>query len=75
MKSIQDYISIYRDIADNLEITGDSVEVLVQLLAQWSYLNENELVNYVNESSLETAQLTNSKIQHCVDSVYSVFIE
>lgn len=73
MKSIQDYISIYRDIADNLEITGDSVEVLVQLLAQWSYLNENELVNYVNESSLETAQLTNSKIQHCVDRMYSVF--
>lgn len=73
MKSVQDYISIYRGIANNLEITGDSVEVLVQLLSQWSYLNEMELVNYVNESSLETAALENSKIQHCVDRMYSVF--
>ena len=32
-----------------------------------------ELVNYVNESSLETAALENSKIQHCVDRMYSVF--
>lgn len=73
MKSVQDYIDIYKKIADNLEITGDSVEVLVQLLSQWSYLNEMELVNYVSESSLERAQLTNSKIQQCVDRMYSVF--
>lgn len=73
MKSVQDYINIYKQIAKNLEITGDSAEVLIQLLSQWSYLNEMELVNYVMESSLETATLTNSKIQHCVDRMYSVF--
>lgn len=73
MKSVQDYINDYRSIAENLEITGDSVEVLVQLLAHWSYLHEMELVNYVSESSLELAALTNSKIQHCVDRMYSVF--
>lgn len=73
MKSIQDYINTYKQIAKNLEITGDSAEILVQLLSQWSYLNEMELVNYVMESSIETAILTNSKIQHCVDRMYSVF--
>jgi hypothetical protein len=73
MKSVQDYIDVYRNIAKNLGITGDSSEVLIQLLSQWSYFNEMELINYVNESSLESSSLVNSKIQHCVDRMYSVF--
>lgn len=73
MKSIQEYRSIYREIASNLGIQGDSVELLVQLLAQHSYINEVENVSYLKESSIESATTMNSKIQHCMDNMYSVY--
>lgn len=73
MKSIQDYRNIYREIASNLGIQGDSVELLVQLLAQHSYINEVENASYLREASMESAVLMNSKIQHCMDDMYSVF--
>lgn len=73
MRTLQDYISIYREVAQNLGIGGDSVEVLVQLLANASYINEVENISYVQEASLERATLENSKIQHCMNNMYSVF--
>lgn len=73
MKSLQDYIDDYRGVVNNLELSGDSVEVLVQLLAHYSYMSEMEYMNITNEASLERASLTNSKIQLCVDRMYSVF--
>ncbi len=73
MRTIQDYRNIYREIADNLNITGDSVELLVQLLANASYIDEVENINYALEGSLEKCSLINSKIQHCEDNMYSVF--
>lgn len=73
MKSIQDYRSIYREIASNLGIQGDSVELLIQLLAQHSYINEVENISYLRESSMDTSVMLNSKIQHCIDDMYSVF--
>lgn len=73
MRTLQDYISIYREVAQNLNIGGDSVEVLVQLLANASYINEVENISYVQEASLERATLENSKIQHCMNDMYSVF--
>jgi hypothetical protein len=73
MKSLQDYIDKYRDIGKNLGYTGQGVEVLVQMLANVSYIGEVENVAYMQESSLEKCSLINSKIQHCVDNMYSVF--
>ena len=48
MRTLQDYISIYREVAQNLGIGGDSVEVLVQLLANASYINEGENIRGSN---------------------------
>ena len=73
MKSLQDYINTYRNIASNLNIRGDSAEVLIQLLANASYISEVENIAYSQEASIERASLMNSKIQHCVNSMHSVF--
>lgn len=73
MKSVQDYIDNYTGIAKNLGYSGESVDVLVQLLANASYISEVENASYMAEASLEKAGLLNSKIQHCVDNMYSVF--
>lgn len=73
MKSLQDYITTYRNIAANLNMQGDSVEILVQMLANASYISEVENIAYAQESSLERSTLINSKIQLCVDNMYSVF--
>lgn len=73
MKSKQDYINIYRKIATGLDIYGDSAELLIQLLAESTYISEVEHVVYMQEASLEKSTLLNSKIQHCMDNMYSVF--
>lgn len=73
MRSLQDYRDMYADIASRNNITGDSVELLVQLLANASYISEVENISYVQEASLEKSVLVNSKIQHCMDIMYSVF--
>ena len=73
MRTLQDYKSIYSEIGSNLGLRGDTLEVLVQLLSQASYISEVEQVVYVQEASLEKATLVNSKIQHCMNLMYSVY--
>ena len=73
MRSLQDYRDIYKEIASSNNITGDSVELLVQLLANASYISEVENISYMQEASLERCTLVNSKIQHCMNQMYSVF--
>lgn len=73
MRSLQDYINIYRGIANKLNIQGESVEILSQMLANASYISEVENITYAQEASLEKSTLLNSKIQHCVNNMYSVF--
>ena len=73
MRSLQDYRNIYREVAQSLGYRGDSVELLVQLLANATYIEEVENITYMQEASLERAGLMNSKIQHCVNNMYSVF--
>lgn len=73
MRSLQDYKNIYREIATNLELQGESVEMLVQMLANASYISEVENISYMQEASIEGATLVNSKIQHCMNEMYSVF--
>lgn len=73
MRSLQDYIDIYKTVAKNLNLQGDSVEVLVQMLANATFISEVENISYVQEASLEKATLMNSKIQHCMNEMYSVY--
>lgn len=73
MRTLQDYRDIFREISNNLGFQGDSVELLVQFLSEASYIGEVENVAYVNESSLDRSVLINSKIQHCIEFMYSVF--
>src|SRR5574344_94733 len=73
MNNLQTYIGRYNDVVRNLGYTGDSVDVLVQLLANASYLSELEYASYTREASLDKSSLLNSKIQHCMDLMYSVF--
>ena len=73
MKSKQNYIDIYRGIADGLNITGEGAELLIQLLAEATYISEVEHVVITQESSLEKCTLMNSKIQHCMNDMYSVY--
>lgn len=73
MRTLQNYRDIYREIASNLGFRGDSVELLVQLLSSASYMGEVENIAYMQEASIERASLLNSKIQHCIDLMYSVF--
>ena len=73
MKSVQDYIDRYKGVVKNLGYAGESADILIQLLANASWIGEVENASYMAESSLEKASLINSKIQHCVDMMYSVY--
>ena len=73
MKSLSDYTKILRDTATNLNLHGESVEMVVQMLANALYISEVEHVSYSQEASLERATQENSKIQHCVNQMYSVY--
>lgn len=73
MKTAKEYASEYRQIASNLGMRGDSVELLVQMLAHFTYTNGIDNLTTINEASLERAIQMNSKIQHCVEHMYSVF--
>ena len=73
MKSKQNYIDIYRGITNGLNITGEGAELLIQLLAEATYISEVEQVTISQESSLEKCTLMNSKIQHCMNDMYSVY--
>ena len=73
MKSLNDYIKILRGIANNLNLHGESVEMIVQMLSNALYISEVEHITYSQEASLERASLENSKVQHCVNQMYSVF--
>ena len=73
MKSLSDYTTALRETATNLNLHGESVEMLVQMLANALYISEVEHIAYSQEASLERASLENSKIQHCVDQMYSVY--
>lgn len=73
MRSLSDYKDKYREIASNLNLQGESVDLLVNLLANASYIEEVENITYARESMLETASFMNSKIVHCMNQMYSVF--
>ena len=73
MKSLNDYLQQFRNIAINLGLYGDTVELLSQFLANASYINEVENITYSQEATLDRCVKLNSKIEHCVDRMYSVY--
>lgn len=73
MKTLGEYIEIYKEIANRVGVRGESVNLLSQLLANATYLNVSENISFLQESSFSRATLMNSKIQHCMDNMYSVF--
>lgn len=73
MNTLQNYIDRYDKVIRNLGYTGQAPEVLKHLLANATYISEVEHATYMAEASLERASLLNSKIQHCVNMMYSVY--
>lgn len=73
MKNLKDYVKLYSDIAKRTGLSGDSVDLIVHLLANASYVSEVENLAFTQEASLERAVLPSSKIQHCVNEMYSVY--
>ena len=73
MKTLNDYISQYSNIARRLGYSGESINILVHMLANASYISEVEQISYTREASLDKALYMNSKIQHCMDHMYSVY--
>ena len=73
MKTINDYIKEYSDIAKRLGYQGESINLLTQFLANASYISEVENITYAREASIDKALLMNSKIQHCMNDMYSVY--
>ena len=73
MRSLLEYRGIFKGVLDNLNIKGDSAEILRQLFAYSAYINEVENAVYLREASIEKAALMNSKIQHCINEMYSVY--
>lgn len=72
MKSKDQIRSEYSALAKNRGLTGDSVELILDLLTYQSY--ENQIVSVANQfnNSLDRSS-GNATIQQCVDRLYSVY--
>lgn len=60
-------------IAENYGYSGESTEMIIDMLTYLSYHNQIEILNATQESSLSTAKLINSKIVQCMSVMYSVY--
>jgi hypothetical protein len=60
-------------IAENYNIGGESVEYVSDVVTFLFFHNQFEIANAVQESSLVTAKLLNSKIKACMTNFYSVY--
>ena len=63
---------LYR-IAKNYNLKGDAVEYVTDVVTFLFFYNQVGIANAVQESSLETAKLLNSKIKACMNNFYSVY--
>ena len=60
-------------IAQNHNIQSESIDLITDLAAYTIFHNQIEVLNAVQESSLVTAKLLNSKIKACMEVMYSVY--
>lgn len=73
MLSLEDIRTQLLQIAENNNLTGESVNMCVDQLAYTFYNIQLETINAVQESNLSTAKLLNSKIRNCMNVMYSVY--
>ena len=73
MNSITQKVEKLRSIASSMGLQGESVEAIIQMLGYALHTSEVEHIAYTQEASLERATEINSKIQHCVNMMYSVY--
>lgn len=62
-----------KQIAQNNNLTGDAVDLIIDQLAYSLYHEQLEITNAVQESNLSTARLLSSKIRQCMNVMYSVY--
>ena len=60
-------------IASNNGISGESVDLLIDLITYSKYHEQFEIVNAIQENNLSTARLINSKIRMCMNVMYPVY--
>lgn len=60
-------------IAENQNLQGESINLLINQLTYALFHEQLEITNAIQESNLSTAYLMNSKIRNCMNSMYSVF--
>ena len=60
-------------IASNNGISGESVDLLIDLITYSKYHEQFEIINAIQENNLSTAKLLNSKIRMCMNVMYPVY--
>lgn len=73
MKTYEQILNDLQKIQDDLNLTGDAVELNKRIAAYVYYNFQIDVVSAVRERSLNTALLMNSKIAACMDNMYSVY--
>ena len=73
MRSIDEYKASIGKLASDLQIQGDHVTILTNMIAYALYTNELNLLRYTKEQSLTNSNFLSSKIQHAMDRMYSVY--
>jgi hypothetical protein len=73
MKSIQEIEEELREVAKSNNLTGDSVELIIKLLAYNQYESNVSTRISLLEALPSRAVNINSKIQHAVDEMYSIY--
>lgn len=72
-KSLSEIEADFRNIADANKLVGDSVEVLIKLLAYNRYESLTAVDNVLLESLADTSVNNNSKLAHAMNEMYSVY--
>lgn len=73
MKTYSEILQDLQDIQNELKLEGDAVEINKRIAAYVYYHTQIDITNAIRESSINSAYLMNSKIEHCMDNMYSVF--
>lgn len=60
-------------IAENNNLVGESIDLIVDELTYFLYNGQLDIVNAIQEVNLSTAALLNSKIRNCMNVMYPVY--
>lgn len=73
MLSKDQIIKTLKSIAENNNLTGESVDLLIDLIAYAMYTEQFNIMTAIQENNLSTAKLMNSKIRSCMNVMYPVY--